>query len=236
MAEGEMRGFVFSLVFIIVFSTLLSSIPVGLHGIGSSPDTVVPVDPSLLTGFSETENYTKAAYSPSPYEYSLGGRDWLATANGVVELGLFAKILLLGFIWLGALDQCKFISSEGVDRGTLLALTEIDADDTNGTHRYDLRYTSNGDSAGKLVIYWNTTLYPAIADAWNNNALHILHGMGIEDTATDNIGALIVSLLFFQLPNVPVLINMFLAVPLWACIVYLLWYLITSMIPFVGGS
>ena len=233
MASDEMGGFVFSLIFIIVFSTLLSSIPVGLQGIGASPDTVIPVDPSLVTGFSETENYTKAAYTLGLYEYSLGGRDWMAGHNDVVEVFLFAKIKILGILWLGATDQCKFISSDGVDRGETLTLTEMDTDDTDGSHRYDLKYIDSGDSAGKLVVYWNVTEYPAIADAWTAGDLHLLHGMGIEDTATANIGALIVSLLLIQLPDVPVLVNMFLAVPIWACIVFVLWFIIKEMIPFV---
>ena len=230
-----MRGFVFSLVFIIIFATLLSSVPVGLQGIGGSPDMVVPVDPSLVTGFSEIENYTKAAYTLGSYEYPapLGGHDWIAIHNEVVELGLYAKIKILGFLWLGAVDQCKFVSSEGVDRGELLSLTEIDTDDTDGSHRYDLKFTSSGDSAGKLVVWWNVTAYPAIADAWAAEDLHLLHGMGIEDTATANIGALIVGLLTLQLPDVPILVNMFLAVPIWACIVFVLWFIIKEMIPFV---
>ena len=109
----------------------------------------------------------------------------------------------------------------------------MDTDDTDGSHRYDLKFIDSGDSAGKLVIYWNVTAYPDINDAWDNNALHILHGMGIEDTATANIGALIVSLLLLQLPDVPVLINLILVTPIWACIVYVLWFIIKEMIPFV---
>ena len=99
--------------------------------------------------------------------------------------------------------------------------------------RQDLRFTVNGDSAGKLVVYWNVTAYPAIADAWMAGDLQLLHGMGIEDTATANIGALIISLLLLQLPGVPVLVNMFLAVPIWACIVFVLWFIIKEMIPFL---
>ena len=232
MASEEMGGFVFSIIFIIVFSTLLSSIPAGLQGTGASPDMVVPVDPSLITGFSETENWTRAAYSLGVYEYSQGNRDWV-TGHNDIEIGLLAKVYVLGFIWFGAVDECKFISSEGVDRGTELSLTEMDTDDTDGAHRYDLRFTVNGDSAGKLVIYWNTTAYPAIADAWLAGDLQLLHGMGIEDTATTNIGALIVSLLLIQLPDVPVLVNMFLAVPIWACVVFVIWFIIKEMIPFV---
>ena len=233
MAEGgEMGGFVFSLIFIIVFSTLLSSIPAGLQGTGASPDMVIPVDPSLITGFSETENWTRAAYSLGVYEYQQGNREWI-TGHNDIEIVLIAKVKVLGFFWFGAVDECKFISSDGVDRGTELSLTEMDTDDTDGAHRYDLRFTVNGDSAGKLVVYWNVTAYPDINDAWLAGDLQLLHGMGIEDTATANIGALIVSLLLIQLPDVPVLVNMFLAVPIWACIVFVLWFIIKEMIPFV---
>ena len=234
MAEGgEMRGFVFSLIFIIVFSTLLSSIPAGLEGPGTSPDMVAPIDPSLLTGFSDMNNWTRASYSAYSYEYDdLGGRDWVSITDDI-ELYIFAKVKILGFLWLGGTDQCKFTSAEGVDRGDTLSFAEIDTDDTDGTHRYDLRYTDSGDSAGKLVVWWNVTAYPDIDDAWNNNALNLLHGMGISETATANVGALIVGLLFLQLPDVPVLVNMFLAVPIWACIVFVIWFIVKEMIPFV---
>ena len=76
MAEGgEMRGFVFSIIFIIVFSTLLSSIPVGLQGTGASPETVIPVNPSLVTDFVNGEDFTRTGFSTGPpykYEYDLG--------------------------------------------------------------------------------------------------------------------------------------------------------------------
>ena len=234
MAEGgEMKGFVFSLIFIIVFSTLLSSIPVGLQGTGTDPDTVIPIDPSLVTGFAETNNWTRAVYTAYSYEYdAFGGRDWLTTHDDI-EITIFAKVKVLGFLWLGALNPCKFISPDDIDREGALSFAEIDADADEGAVRYDLKFYSSGDSAGKLVVYWNTTTYSDSEDAWTNNGLNLLHGLGIDDTATANIGSLIVSLLTLQLPDVPVLINMFLAVPIWACIVYVLWFLIKEMIPFV---
>ena len=77
------------------------------------------------------------------------------------------------------------------------------------------------------------TEYEDPEDAWDNDVLILLHGLGIEDTATANIGALIISLLLLQLPEVPTLINIFIAVPIWACIVYVIWYIIKEMIPFV---
>ena len=234
---GEMRGFVFSIVFIIVFSTLLSSISVGLRGTGGSPDTVIPVDPSLITGFTASENYTGAVFSVLVgsiewYQYDLGGRSWVIYKYDTYFL-LRAKVLIFGFLWFGQIDDCKFVSSTGEDRGTELAFTEIESDATNGTIRYTLTFITDGNSAGGFVLYWNTTAYSDPSDAWDADKLYLLHGVGISETATANIGALIISLLLIQLPDVPVLVNMFLAVPIWACIVYVLWYIIKEMIPFL---
>ena len=236
MASDEMGGFVFSIIFIIVFSTLLSSIPVGLQGIGASPDTVIPVNPSLVTDFVNGEDFTRTDFSTGPpysYLYVLGGRSWICYTVDNIDFYLSAKILIGGILWLGGLDDCKFISSEGEDRGTSINFTEIDSDADDGTIRYSLKYIDTGNDAGGFVFYWNTTTYSDSSDAWDADALYFLHGVGFDASATANIGALIVSLLFLQLPNVPVLVNMFLAVPIWACIVFVLWFVIKEMIPFV---
>ena len=227
-----MRGFVFSLIFIVVFSALLVSIPAGLQGTGETPETVIPIDPSLITGFSESANYTAAAYVGGIYEYDLNSRQWIAVTNDIV-LFLAAKILIAGILWLGHIDECKFISPSGTNRGTELALTEITSDATDGAVRYSLEHVSTGDSGGSFVVYWNTTTYATATLAWASDELYLLHGVGFDTSATTNIGALLVSLLLLQLPEVPFLVNIFLAVPIWACIVYVLWFVIKEMIPFL---
>ena len=232
MAEGgEMRGFVFSLVYIIIFSSLLGSIPSGLQGTGSSPNTVIPIDPNLVTGFADDQNYTAAAFTGGTYEYTLSSRDWLAVTDGS-GIGLAAKILTFGF-WLGHLDSCTFTSDSGTDRGTTLLFTEITTDATDGAVRYSLQHTITGDEAGAFVTYWNTTTYDNATHAWGSDELYLLHGVGIGAGATNNIGALLVGLLTLSIPEVPALVNLFLVVPLWACIIFVLWFVIKEMIPFV---
>ena len=230
-----MRGFVFSVVFIIVFAALLSSIPAGLQGPDGNPDTVVPINPNLISGFAESEDYNRSAFSDIgagiyEYEYDLGGRTWLCWTDEV-SFYIAAKVLVGGVFWLGQNDICHFISD--VDRGVSLSFDEITEDAEDGTIRYSLRFSENEESAGSFIVYWNTTAYPSVTDAWTADNTTLLHGMGLGSTATANIGALIVSLLFLQLPEVPVLINLFIAVPIWACIIYVLWYIVKEMIPFV---
>ena len=233
---SEQRAFVFAVTFIVVFSVLIASVPTGLLGLGESPDMITPLDSSIITGFSESETYNKSDFSlvgsVYQYLYDLGSRTWLCQQGfGYFQLG--AKVFIGGILWLGQLDSCAFISSDGVDRSHSLTFTEIDADAEDGVIRYTLRYVGTGGSAGGFVVYWNTTTYSNSSAAWTGGELYLLHGMGIEDTANADIGALLISLLLLQLPEVPVLINVLLVVPIWASIIFVLWYIIKEMIPFV---
>ena len=234
---SEQQGFVFAVVFMVVFSSLLAAWPAGLQGPEETVNTITPLDPSLLTDFTSHENYTKAVFSvlAGPieyYEYDLGGRSWVIYADDT-DFKLRAKVLIFGFLYLGQTDDCKFTSSTGSDRGTELSFTEIAADATDGAIRYSLTYITTGDSAGGFVIYWNTTLYTDPQDAWDNEVLYLLHGVGIASTTGANILGLLFSLLTLQLPDVPVLIGILLAVGPWASIIFIIWFLVKEMIPFL---
>jgi len=229
----EMRGFVFAIAFIIIFAALLSAVPADLMGLGETPDMVTPISPSLATDFAESEWYVEDNLTAfGQYVYTLGAFEWVYSYYaGTMQLG--AKVLLLGFLWLGQLDSCEFISPDGENRGGVLSITEIESDAPNGTVRYSLFSIGSGNSLGGFVVYWNITLYADPADAWTASELYLLHGLGLTESATTNIGALIVSLLLLQLPDVPLLVNIILVVPIWASIIYVLWYIIKEMIPFV---
>ena len=235
---SEMKGFVFAVIFIVVFATFLATIPEGYQGQADTPDMVIPVDPNIITGFSDSQNYSKSAFSVigAYYQYVypavLGGREWICRLGGT-GFSLGAKVIYGGILWLGQMDSVKFISSEGVDRDDLLTFVEIATDADDGVIRYNLQYYANGASAGGFVVYWNITTYSDPEDAWDVDELYLLHGVGIQETATADIGALLISLLLLQLPEVPLLINILLITPLWACIVFVLWFIIKEMIPFV---
>jgi len=229
---SEQQGFVFAVVFMIVFASLIAAWPAGLQGPEETVQNITPVDPNLLTDFAEYENYTKAVVDPS-YDYTLGDRDW--TVREYLNAFYLGAKQYLWFLWLGGYDQVKFIASTGTDRGQDLSFTEIEADATNGSIRYSLTYVTTGDSAGGFVVYWNTTVYSDPEDAWDNNVLYLLHGVGIASTTGANILGLLFSLLTLQLPDVPVLVNVLLVTPVWASIIYIVWFLIKSMIPFLGG-
>jgi hypothetical protein len=232
---AEYKGFVFAIMFILFFSALVTMIPTGLYGAGEEPDLVTPVEPILLAGFSVSENWTAGdlVETNPQYQYSLGGWDWYFyhRATGSIELG--SKIYWGGFLHLGQLDSQEFISPSGENKGYSITCDDLDEDADNGTVRYDLYSISSGNSFGAMVFYWNTSEYSDSQDAFDNDELYYLHGMGFNEQATNNIGFLLVSLLFFQVPDVPAEINVFLITPTWASIIYILWYIIKEMIPFV---
>lgn len=230
---GEYRGFIFAITFIIFFAGLVVAIPPGLEGQGLDPDDVVPLDTAVIFGFEDYENWTMTALNAYDiYQYTFNLRDWwFAHYAGTIQFG--AKIIYAGFLWLGQLDSCEFISSEGVNRGTVLGSEEIDADSDNGTASYNLLYLVNGADAGGFVIYWNTTEYESSADAFIADDVNFMHGVGIASTAPVDITSLLIGLLLLQLPNCPPLINLLLATPIYAAVVFLIWFIIKESMPFV---
>ena len=229
---SEQRAFVFGVTFILIFGVLVNTIPAGLQGPEESPEMVTPLNPNIVTGFSETENYTESAFSYTSYVYDMGGKTWIAQSIGT-SLYLGSKVLIGGWLWFGTIDACIFISEESIDRDVSVSFTEIDLDAVDGIARYTLVFQGSGVSGGVFIAYWNTTLYDNSTAAWNNDELFLLHGIGIDATAQADVGSLLIGLLFLQIPEVPVLVNIFLVGPIWASILFTLWYVIKEMIPFL---
>lgn len=238
MAEGgEMYGAVFAITFILIFSALVSAIPIDLQGQGATTDTLTPINPNLLTDFSDIEEYFKGNFSgiltlSYVYDLPVGGITYDCLFSTVTnEFALGMHILIFG-VWLGGIDFVNYISENGTDRGTLLSFDDIDNDAEDGIVRYSLQYEDTGNSAGGFIFYWNTTTYSGSSDAWAADELYLLHGVGVEvDT---NIANLLLSLMFLQIPEVPFLLNVLIIGPLWGSIAYLGWFIITKSIPLLG--
>ena len=234
---SEQRTFVFCVTYIIIFSALVGSIPVDFQGQGSTVDDVTPVNPSLLSDFAETEEYDKTDFTGTPvirFVYDLpdvSGTTFecLYTSNTFL---LGAHSLFLG-VWLGGYSWINFISGNGTNYGLSVSFTNIVNDATDGVVRYNLQYVDSGLSAGGFVFYWNTTTYSNDpSDAWDNDELFLLHGVGF--TANTDITSLLFSLMLLQMPEVPTLVNVILVTPTWAALIYVAWFIIKSMIPLLG--
>jgi len=235
MASSEQAGFVFAVGFILLFASFTAMIPIDLQGTGATTEILVPVDPSLVSDWTDYENYSKSTmtlFGTYYYLYydALGGFDWFVvftTATETFELG--AKIYW-GPLWLGALDYVQFVSTEGTNYDTSLTLSDIENDGIDGTAKYNLIFSGSGNDAGDFIFYWNSTTYSDPSDAWDNDALYLVHGVGFAPNT--DVVSLLVGILFLQLPDVPVEINLLLAVFPWASVVYIIWFIVKESLPF----
>ena len=230
---SEQRTFVFAVSFIIIFSALLATIPIGLHGLGSDPENLTPLESDLIYGFSASANYMRPNFTTSIYEYDLNSLTWRCHYAGS-SFALAIKQLIFGFLWLGGLDYVYFFDVNNTNLGLTLSMNEIGNTSIDGFATYALQDGASGNSAGTWIIYWNNTAYPNDpTSAWLADELYITHGIGFETTAVIDTGTLLLQLLTLQLPNVPFLVNILLVTPIWACVIYLIWYIIKETMPFV---
>lgn len=233
---AEMRTFVFSVTFIIMFSTLLISLPSDFQGLESDPNELLPVDMNSITSFAEYVKYDKTDFTvglTTYYDYNLGS--WaFEMVYGSGTFGLVRHDLFFG-LWLGSITTIQHFNASGYDRGTGITFSELTTDAVSGIAKYSMRFTDDASSAGSIIYYWNSTLYSDPSDAWDNDVLYILHGIGLNETYGIDITRMLIQLLTLQLPDTPLLISLLLATPIWAGVVYLIWYFITKMIPFLGA-
>ena len=231
---SEQRTFVFAVTFIITFAALVGSIPEDFQGQGATVETVIPVNPNLLSDFSDTEEFDKTDFSVGIgslyYVYELTPITFECVLIGN-DFSVGAHTLFVG-IWLGGYSWTNFFSDNGTNHGLTVSFSDLEIDAEDGVVRYALKYEDTGNSAGGFVFYWNTTTYSDPESAWDSNELYLLHGIGI--TANTDIASLFLSLMFLQLPEVPTLVNVLMATPVWASVIYVLWFIIKSMIPLLG--
>ena len=232
---AEQRSFIFAIGFLLIFSAVYTTMPVALFGQAGTAETLLPIDPTLITDFAESLNWTKSSYDQvgnTIHYYTLGGWDWLSVTDGT-SFAVSRKVKLLGMFWLGALKNTNFFLENGTNLGQSVSMADIADAADNGALRFNLKYVDDGSDAGGFIFWWNTTTYATPALAWASNDLQLLHGLGIGSSAPANVLSLLVSLLLFQLPDMPLLIGVLIGSTLWANIVFILWYVIKESMPFV---
>ena len=147
---SEQYGFVFAVIFLTLFAGLTAMIPIDLQGQGASPEILVPVDPALVSDFSDHAPFDKTDFGGIIgfyHEYdALGGYDW-ACYYETNTFWVGAKVYWLGMIWLGGYDPVNWEN----DNGTIydsVTFTDIDNDAVDGAVRYDLTFAESGQNAG----------------------------------------------------------------------------------------
>jgi hypothetical protein len=116
--------------------------------------------------------------------------------------------------------------------------------------QWDAKYNASIFSATKqdlITKCWFTdtnTTRNNISDAWDDGEITLSVGFGYDDlTISYSAFNLVGLLLTFQRPDVfgssgtvAILLNSIIAIPTFLCIAYLIYYFITSIIPFIKGA
>ncbi len=222
---AEMKTFAFVVSFLLIYSAFLSTVPPGLLTDTYDDPTLTEIDPQLVVGFGSYVQYDLTNYTAGEFSYSLGGFEWNVWDLGGVTLG--TKVII--FIWIDT-NWVEFILESGESRGVGVFWATVQADADNGTTRYTL--VNNAITSG-MVLYWNPNDYTYCWDAWGNDSLYIIHGVGASDESPQNALSLVLGMLTFSIPGIPFLLQVLLSSPIYASILYLIWFLIKEVIPFL---
>ncbi len=224
---AEMKGFAFVVSFLLIYSAFLSTVPPGILTDTYENPALTEIDPQLLVGFDSWVSYNATNYTTGYLSYSLGGHEWASwESSGDYKLG--AKVIVWG--WWISTALCDFLV-DGESHGylfTSLLWTTVYADADNGTVRYSAvnRFVTSG-----VVFSWNTNDYTYPWDAWGNDSLQIVHGIGASEQSPQNALSLVLGMLTFSLPGIPFLLQILLSSPVYASILYLIWFLVKEVIP-----
>jgi len=237
---AELKPLVLVISFLGLFALLISIIPgqfftesYGGRGV-DVPEYFEAVD---ITSFFETYNFTIDDKDMFQKEWDLGGHNWIMNADYGDEFIGLGKKNYWWFLWVGT-EKLIFRSSRGINRGQFLNRQELDADYDNTTSycEYVCEGEDNPSLSTTMYFGYNTSLYDTPSEAWENEELYVLQGLGFDQVSTSrNAWNLVGMILFFQMPDVHPIINAIIAIPLWVSIVYLTYVLILKAIPFVSG-
>lgn len=211
-------------------------IPVDLQGTGGSATINSPVDPTLTYDFSDSEDFTKSEFIGIlglyyVYDGDANSMGYTFECDFATDTFTVGSHVLWFGLWLGAYDWVTWKSPNGTVYSTSgVSFFDIDNDMTDGVVKYDLTFSESGQDAGGFIFYYNTTTYTDASDAWDNDDLVLLHGIGFVPNS--NVVSLLIGLLFLQLPDVPTGIQLLINSPFYASIVFILWYIIKESLPF----
>ena len=134
-------------------------------------------------------------------------------------------------IWTGGHYQ-EWVNKEGVNRGEYLSLSELEEDWGIGTQSDKGEYTLQCKHFHMDAWFaYNTTTYSSIKDAWDNDELKCLFGIEWDEMGTGlDAWNLIRMILFWQLPDINLVLNVIISIPLWIGISWMIFAFVLAVI------
>ena len=246
---SELRGLIFVVTFLGSLLLLIAWIPPQLFEASegrtvSVPDLFESID---VWSFAETFTYQMnetggssigTMYYITNSGLDIGNRDFTFYYRQANETPLELKMQHNWFWFIfPQLEMMEWMNYKGVSRGVILSVDEMEDDSPdNETVQYRVISPKKGWQYFASFSF-NSTLYGNFTHAWDFHGLHFFWAVNFDQVGTSfNAFQLIGMLLFFQLPDINVYINALMAIPIWACVAYLVTIFILKVIPLIGGG
>jgi len=237
---SEMRGLITTFCFIGCFVFIIALIPPQLMEATYEGRTVeIPTyfEALDLLYYVDTVNLTlddsgEFRYGSYWYPIVVGGHNLEVIDEQEPEL--WVRHYWYFWIFPTAHHFMSWSNKMGESRGDSLLPSELDSDYEEGNIKYRV---SCNDFQMDIFFGFNETLYSSPSEAWENNDLRVLFAVEFDQVNTSiNAWSLISMLLFFQLPDIHWVINVFIALPFWIAFAYLAFIFILRTVGAVFGG
>jgi len=238
---SEIRGIIVVITFLSLTVLLIGMMPGEFVYSTQNRQVTVPADydSTEVMALAESQNFTLGLHCDT--DFTLGGHDftfWDNAFGPVPGDGIQFEHMWTEYWVIHYRHPMDWYDHQNIRRDSgeyssipmskQMKFSTIDTIGVNETWKVQCEHVT------VMVMFgFNTTLYSNCTQAYQNSALGMWVGINFDEVNTTfNAWNLISMILFFQMPDVHPLINGIIAIPIWITIAYLVFTLITKLIPF----
>lgn len=237
VAETVKRDFAFIVIFFFAFSFFIAHVPAIIRYAGKSyEDMTVPDEWHYLSwsmNITSSDNgtitrppifYNELLLQLDPYDVSIATW-WFTTSPD--ELAFYRRDTNM---WLWVFPTYHYEEMEPFPVTKSYAESKLEGNVS--------RFIMSDDERNYYVqIHYDEGTYGNMTQAWDNGELYVWIGLGWEQLPTTvNAWKVITNLLLFQSVEVHPYIDPFISIGLWVIIAFLVFTLISRIVPFIKGG
>jgi len=248
---GDIQEYAGPLIGVSIISMLLITMPSALVMANYDYQSVnlpqmfagvsINIYPNLYNVTLGTGEFTQitAGYDLYAHEFTLGEDTFAIITDSASSFISVARVSFAQiFIWrtVTGYDYMTF-RCNGYARGDSINGTEMDGDYLFFTNHQVIKYSGvcQDDPSFTMDIFlgWNSSAYSAPSDALSDETMVFVAGNGINNTQTQLTGvALLMSLVTFQMPNIPYPMNYIIGALIVVPLAVLTFKILADIIPF----
>lgn len=227
---SELRGLLVVGSFLAITVLLIAWIPSEFYVAGQTRTLNIPpeFDAIDLVNYAATHNFTLDDDVWEDWGKPTFGHDMTFLASYYD----MANIHSYGFF---EAHKMHWFNKNGVDRGDVLDIDEINADWDSGVNMASYKVQCNHFYMYAFISY--NTSYPSLKVAWDDAKAYILFAIDFAQKGSAwSAWSLITGILFFKLPFIDPYTNAMIAIPLWIAMAYIAYILVLRAIGAIFGG